>query len=97
LHELAEACDAGRLVEAAQAAALPQAQRLGYLLDLVARSQLADPLARWLAERHPDWTRLDPGQPARRARRESRWHALVNARVEPDLVRAAPRSPPFLR
>ena len=85
LHDLAEPCDAGRLVEAAQAAELPHAHRLGCLLDLVARSRLADPLARWLAGRHPDWTRLDPGQPARRARRESRWHVLVNARVEPDL------------
>ena len=51
----------------------------------VARSWLADPLARWLAARHPDWTRRDPGQPARRARRQSHWHVLVNARVEPDL------------
>ncbi|HAM58046.1 MAG TPA: hypothetical protein DCQ64_22585, partial [Candidatus Rokubacteria bacterium] len=91
LHELAEACDAGRLVEAAQTAALPQAQRLGSLLDLVARSQLADPLARWLAERRPDWTRLDPGQPARRARRELRWHVLRLLRQASRLERAAPR------
>ncbi len=47
--ELAEGCDAGRLVEAAQAAELPQAQRLGSLLDLVARSRPADPLARGAA------------------------------------------------
>ena len=91
LRELAEACDAGRLVEAAQTAALPQAQRLGSLLDLVARSQLADPLARWLAERRPDWTRLDPGQPARRARRELRWHVLRLLRQASRLERAAPR------
>ena len=34
LHDLAEPCDAGRLVEAAQTGDLPHAQRLGYLLDL---------------------------------------------------------------
>ena len=85
LHDPAEPCDAGRLVDATRTGELPHAQRLGDLLDRVARSRLADPLPRWLAERHPDWTRRDPGQPARRARRQSRWHLLVNARVEPDL------------
>ena len=46
LHDLAEACDARRLVETAQTAERPHAQRLGSLLDLVARSWLPDPLAR---------------------------------------------------
>ena len=34
LHDLAEACDTGRLVEAAHTGELPHAQRLGYLVDL---------------------------------------------------------------
>ncbi len=86
LHELAAQCEPGRLVGAAAAGVeLPHAQRLGYLLDLVGAGQLADPLARWLAEQGPDWTRLDPGRRARRARRDARWRILVNARVEPDL------------
>ncbi|MBI2878843.1 MAG: hypothetical protein HYY19_03885 [Candidatus Rokubacteria bacterium] len=62
---------------------MPSASGLSW--TWVARSRLADPLPRWLAEPHPDWTRLDPGPPARRARRQSRWHLLVNARVEPAL------------
>ena len=40
LHDLAEACDARRLVETAQTAERPHAQRLGSLLDL-GRPQLA--------------------------------------------------------
>jgi predicted transcriptional regulator of viral defense system len=86
LHELAEKCDPPRLVEAAGAGVeLPHVQRLGYLLDLVGARQLADPLANWLAQRRPDWVRLDPAASARRVRRDERWRLLVNARVEPDV------------
>jgi predicted transcriptional regulator of viral defense system len=86
LRELADQCDPGRLVEAAAAGVeLPHVQRLGYLLDLGGARQLADPLATWLAHHHPDWVRLDPTEPARRAHRNERWRLLINARVEPDV------------
>lgn len=86
LHELAEKCDPGRLVEAAAVGVeLPHVQRLGHLLDLVGARQLADPLARWLAQRHPDWVRLSPSEPARRPRRDERWRLIVNARIEPEV------------
>jgi predicted transcriptional regulator of viral defense system len=86
LRELAEKCDPDSLVQAAAAGVeLPHVQRLGHLLDLVGVRRLSDPLARWLAEHHPDWVRLSPSEPARRARRDERWRLLVNARVEPDV------------
>ena len=86
LHELAENCDPGRLVEAAAfGAELPHVQRLGFLLDLVGARGLADPLADWLAQHRPDWVRLDPTEPMRRARRDERWRLQINARVEPDV------------
>jgi len=86
LHDLAEKCDPDRLVQAAAAGVeLPHVQRLGHLLDLVGARRLADPLASWLAQRRPDWVRLSPSEPARRARRDERWRLLVNARVEPDV------------
>jgi predicted transcriptional regulator of viral defense system len=86
LHELAENCDSGRLVEAAASGVeLPHVQRLGYLLDLVGARGLADPLAAWLAQRRPDRVRLDPTAPIRRARRDERWRLHINARVEPDV------------
>jgi len=86
LRELADQCDPGRLVEAAAAGVeLPHVQRLGYLLDLGGARRLADPLATWLAHHHPDWVRLDPTEPARRAHRNERWRLLINARVEPDV------------
>lgn len=86
LHELAEKCDPSRLVEAAAAGVeLPHVQRLGHLLDLVGARSLADPLAAWLAQHRPDWVRLDPTEPTRRARRDERWRLRINARVEPDV------------
>jgi predicted transcriptional regulator of viral defense system len=86
LKELAPQCDPAKLIEAADAeAALPHVQRLGYLLDLVGFQDLSEQLARWVAERQPDWVRLQPGQSAPRARRERRWRLLVNTRVEPDI------------
>jgi predicted transcriptional regulator of viral defense system len=86
LHELAEKCNPGRLVDAAAAGVeLPHVQRLGHLLDRGSARQLADPLANWLAQHRPDWVRLDPTEPARRARRDKRWRLLINTRVEPDV------------
>jgi hypothetical protein len=74
-----------KLVEAAADVELPHVQRLGQLLDPVGARQLADPLARWLAEQRPDWTRLEAARRSHKAARDQRWRLLVNARVEPDV------------
>ncbi len=86
LRDLTPKCDPGKLVDVVAAdAALPHAQRLGYLLDLVESHELSEPVARWVAERRPAWVPLQTGRSARRARREPRWRLLINARVEPDV------------
>jgi predicted transcriptional regulator of viral defense system len=85
LKELAPLCDPAKLIEVVDAeGALPHVQRLGYLFDVVGSQELSEPLARWVADRRPDWVRLQSGQSARRARRERRWRLVVNTRVEPD-------------
>jgi len=85
IRELAPKCDQTKLVKAAADVELPHVQRLGHLLDRVGARQLADPLARWLAEQRPDWTRLEPARRSHKATRDQRWRLLVNARVEPDV------------
>lgn len=84
LRDLAPKCDPVKLVEAAASVELPHVQRLGHLLDRVGARRLADPLSDSLAERRPDWTRLDPAQRSHKATRDKRWRLLVNTRVEPD-------------
>jgi len=85
LRDLAQQCDPAKLVEAAADVELPHVQRLGHLLDRVGARRLADPLAHWLAERPPDWTRLEPARRSHKATRDTRWRLLINARVEPDV------------
>ena len=54
LAELAETMDPGRIVEAAKLdGSLPNAQRLGYLLDLVGAGDTGRGLADWVAECRP--------------------------------------------
>lgn len=85
LRDLAEPCEPGRLVQAAEAdGELAHAQRLGYVLDLIGVRRLADPLAQWLDARRPSVVRLNPAEPERGAPRDRRWRLIVNDTVEPD-------------
>ncbi len=84
LAELAEIIVAKELVNIASLVRLPDVQRLGYLLDLVDKSKLADPLAKWLDTRKPRAVPLHPGEPAD-AKINNRWHVLPNVDLEVDL------------
>lgn len=84
LAELAERLDARKLVEVAPLVRLPDVQRLGYLLDAVGRSEIAAPLAQWLAKKQPRAVLLRPGK-GTEAEADSRWHVVPNAEVETDL------------
>lgn len=85
LRELAERIDGRELARAAEAEGeAAYAQRLGYLLDRVARQEQAELLAKWVAAQAPRVAPLSPGRPIARARRDARWHVAVNAKVEPD-------------
>ena len=64
LGELAERIAGQALVKIAHLVKLPDVQRLGYLLDTVGETEIADPLAEWLKTRHPRVVPLLPGEPA---------------------------------
>ncbi len=85
LAELADRMDASRLVALAPLYDVPEVQRLGFLLDLVEKGGLAEPLAEWLLQRRvrpvPLRTGWKPGgKPA-----DPRWRVIPNDVVEPDL------------
>ena len=84
LSELAERVDAEALVALAPLMRHPDVQRLGYLLDSVGESGLAEPLASWLQNRCPRTVLLQPGGPDSGAR-SSRWQVKTNVDLEPDL------------
>jgi hypothetical protein len=85
LADLAEAMDPDRLLDAARLEQnVPNAQRLGFLLDLVGAGDMGAPLAEWVAERRPRYLALRPDRPLDHAVRDPRWRVLVNATVEAD-------------
>jgi len=61
---------------------IPNAQRLGYILDLLRQRKLSDSIHRWVERRIERVQRLRPGQSVEDARENRRWHLLVNGAVE---------------
>jgi hypothetical protein len=83
LAELGEKMDAQRLVEVAeQEGELSIAQRLGHVLDQVGAGKLTVQLAGWVAEQRPRYVPLRFDRSTRRAKKDARWHLLVNDKVE---------------
>ena len=64
---------------------IPDAQRLGYLLDLVGARALADPLAEWLSGRPRRSIFLRPDGARDRSELNRRWRVYPNEDVEADL------------
>jgi len=85
LSELVEKLDANALVEVAAFYSVPDAQRLGYLLEVIGHHQLGAPLWDWLSERRFRAISLVSGRPANDARADPRWKVLPNEDVEADL------------
>ncbi len=85
LGELAEALDPGKLVEVAQLSPIGWSQRLGYLLDLMGHSELADSLLPIVDEHARSYAPLRRAENVAGAPRDSRWRLVVNVEVEPDL------------
>lgn len=84
LAELAERLDARKLVDVAPLVRLPDVQRLGYLLDAVGQSEVAAPLAEWLATKQPRAVLLRPGE-GTDAEADPRWHVAPNVELEVDV------------
>jgi hypothetical protein len=83
--ELAEKLDPVALANLADSYAVPDAQRLGYLLELLDHRELARPLAAWIEARRHRPVLLAPGQATGKAPLHPRWRVVANETVEPDL------------
>jgi predicted transcriptional regulator of viral defense system len=64
---------------------IPTAQRLGFLLDLIEATALADPLAAYIAKKRPRAVRLRTDHPVAGASQNKRWRVYVNETVEAEL------------
>ena len=84
LGELAEKIEPAALVKLADAAAVAEVQRLGFLLDLVGAGERAEPLAAWLKARRCRPVLLAPLRAKGRAAVDRRWRVIPNVRIEVD-------------
>ncbi|MBM4352783.1 MAG: hypothetical protein FJ109_03155 [Deltaproteobacteria bacterium] len=82
--ELGEELDAGKLLEVARLSPISWSQRLGYLLELVGREDLAKPLQPFVEEQARSYAPLRRAGANAPAQRSARWKLIVNAEVEPD-------------
>jgi len=84
LTELVEVIDPAQLVSECARSPIAWVQRLGHLLDLVDRRELADVLAPVVHARARAVAPLVRAKSRTGARRDARWKLAVNAAVEPD-------------
>jgi predicted transcriptional regulator of viral defense system len=83
LAELAPVLDAKRLLAAVRVVRdLPNAQRLGYILDQVHQRRLSDPLHIWLESHALRTQPLRTGQPVEGSRENRRWHLWIASPLE---------------
>jgi predicted transcriptional regulator of viral defense system len=82
LAELAETMDPRELHRLACSRAVPEAQRLGYLLDRLGRASLADAVAAGLAGRRQRVVRLATGRPRGNEHPDDRWRVIPNRALE---------------
>lgn len=85
LGELAEKLDPIALAELASSYAVPEVQRLGFLLERVGEPALAASLAAWLGTRRHRPVLLATRQARGDARPDPRWLVVPNETVEADL------------
>jgi len=72
-------------VQVAGLVQLPDVQRLGYLLTIVGKGELAGPLAGWLVKRRTTVTRLRTDRPMGDVEVDSRWRLIPNEEIDIDL------------
>ena len=82
--ELAESLDASKLVEVARQSPISWSQRLGYLLELVDREDLATALMPLVHEQAKSFAPLRRAAPVASAQRSAKWKLIVNVEVELD-------------
>lgn len=85
ISELAMKLDGKKLVAAARVVGdVPNAQRLGYILDHVRARQLAEPLRLWVERQSPSTIPLHTHLRGHHGKEDRRWHVLVDYPLEID-------------
>lgn len=74
-----------KLIEAARLGPLAWVQRLGYLLEVTERGEIAEPLTEYVRSHASVVAPLVRRRPITGAPRLERWKLAINAPVEPDL------------
>lgn len=83
INELVPRLSTRRLVAAVQLVQdVPDAQRLGFILDRLRARVPADALRGWVDRQSPRTVPLRPNRPGDKARENKRWHLLVNGAIE---------------
>lgn len=83
LAELSSSLDPRKLLAAVRLVNdVPNAKRLGYLLDHVHAKQLSEPIHTWVERQSPRLVPLQSGRPVTDATEDRRWHVLVNQPIE---------------
>ncbi|MDI6616068.1 MAG: type IV toxin-antitoxin system AbiEi family antitoxin [Syntrophaceae bacterium] len=85
LSELAEKIKPNALVSLADLYAVPDVQRLGYLLERIAEDGLADPLVAWLKSRRFRPVPLVSGKAKGAESAHPKWRVIPNELLETDL------------
>jgi len=83
VEELAESMNAHVVLTACQTEnERSLAQRLGWMLDRLHRSDLTADLAPWIQEEQPSRVRLDPAAPYRSGNLDRKWRVVINVEIE---------------
>ena len=85
LTELAEQIDIEKLIELTKHnPELFWLQRLGYLLEFLGFTHLANAICKFLSDKKLHWARLVARAPYKPLSRDKKWKIIINTKVEPD-------------
>ena len=83
IAELVPAINPGKLLTAVRLVAdVPNAQRMGHILDLIRARRLTPPIHNWVKRQEPRWVPLRSGRSIAGAKEDQRWQVLVNEPLE---------------
>jgi hypothetical protein len=83
IADLSPTLDAKRLVASVRTVGdIPNAQRLGYILDRIRQRAISDALHAWVEPRIQRTQLLRPGRPANGATEDRRWRLFINSPLE---------------
>jgi predicted transcriptional regulator of viral defense system len=86
ISELAPAADPKKLLAAVKLVNdIPNAQRLGYILDRVHTKRLSKPLRDWIERASPNYVPLRTGRSMQNGSEDRRWHVLVDRPLEVEI------------